>query len=157
MTQAIQPYKEPPQQLPGPPTEFNLGGHKYMLVPTEQPQLPAAHQGPVINGVPHIFGPQGYRPMHEAQAQGYVPTPYHAHSAHPPWLRNHYTRSTGILIGAACIGVVLFIVFAALFALVTWALANLMSIAVTVIVIFFGGTIILGKMASMRHGHPIRR
>jgi hypothetical protein len=61
------------------------------------------------------------------------------------------------LIGAACIGVVLFIVTAALFTLVTWALANLMAIAVTVVIVFFGGLILLGKLASVRHGHPIRR
>lgn len=149
MTQAVQPYQEPPRELPHPPTEFNLGGHRYVLIPTEQSPLPVPqHQGPVINGIPHVPGPHGYQPYR---------APYHAHPANPPWLRNHYTRGTGILIGAACIGVVLFIVTAALFTLVTWALANLMAIAVTVVIVFFGGLILLGKLASVRHGHPIRR
>jgi len=151
VTQAVQPYQEPPSQLPVPPTEFNLGGHRYVLVTaseTQQAPAPYQHQGPIINGVPHVPGPHGYQPYQ---------APYHAHPANPPWLRNHYTRGTGILIAAGCIGAVLFIVAAALFTLVTWALANLMAIAVTVIIVFFGGLVLLGKLASARHGHPIRR
>jgi hypothetical protein len=158
----IQLYQEPATQLPGPPTEFNLGGNKYVLVSPEQqaPVVPYQHhQGPVIGGVPYVMTHEGYRPIHQAHSLGYGhgPAPYHAHSAHPPWLRNHYTRGTGILIGAACIGTVIFIVIAALFTLATWALAHLMAIALTVLSIFFGGLILLGKLASARHGHPIRK
>lgn len=155
MTYPIQPYQDTPNQLPGPPTEFNLGGNKYVLVPAEQqapvvPHMSMPH-GPIINGVLHVPGPNGYQPYQIPQA------PYHAHPGHPPWLRNHYTRGTGFLIGAACNGVVLFIVAAALFAIVTWAMANLLAIGITVLVVFFGGMAILGKIASMKHGHPMRR
>lgn len=133
-----------------------------MLVTTEQqaPVVPYQHhQGPVIGGVPYVMTHEGYRPVHQAQALGYShnPAPYHAHAAHPPWMRNHYTRSTGILIGAACIGTVLFIVVASLYTLAVWAVAHLMAIAFTVIFVFFGGMVLLGKLATARHGHPIKR
>lgn len=160
MTYPIQPYQGAPTQLPGPPTEFNLGGNKYVLVPAEQqaPVVPYQHpQGPIVSGVPHVMTHEGYRPVHQAQALGYFQAPYHAHPAHPPWLRNHYTRGTGFLIGAACIGVVLFIVTAALYALAVWAVAHLMAIAFAILMIFFGGMILLGRLATAKHGHPIRR
>src|SRR5581483_5227656 len=106
------------------------------------------HQGHIINDANIAIEPP---PYHQYQAH------YLALAANLPWIRNHYTRGTGILIAAGCIGAVLFIVAAALFTLVTWALANLMAIGVTVIIVFFGGLVLLGKLASARHGHPIRR
>jgi predicted phage tail protein len=140
----IEPYRRPEEAI-GYPLRLEVNGQTYILAQGEHQVIPAAvPQGPVVNGVQHIWTPHGYQP-------------YHAHAAHPPWLRNHYTRGTGILIGAACIGVVLFVAAAALFAVVSWALANLMAIGVTLLMLFVGVMVLLGGLTKARHGHPMRR
>lgn len=162
MTQ-IEPYR-PPAEATAYPLKLEVNGATYVLAQGDGHQVVDSYRqtyiqpaqapvGPVLNGVQQVWTPQGYVPSQYAAVQA----PYHAHPANPPWLRNHYTRATGILIGAACIGTVLFIVIAALLTLVTWAMANLMTIALTIIMVFFGGMMLLGKLASARHGHPIRR
>jgi hypothetical protein len=151
MTQ-IEPYRRPEEAI-GYPLRLEVNGQTYVLAQGEHQIVPAQSQnhyppavpqGPVVNGVQHIWTPHGYQP-------------YHAHAAHPPWLRNHYTRGAGTLIGAACIGVVLFVAAAALFKVVSWALANLMAIGVTLLMLFVGVMILLGGLAKARHEHPMRR
>lgn len=157
----IEPY-QPPRDATAFPLRLDVNGATYVLAQGDGHQVDEfgyrqtlQHPiGPVVSGVQYARTAQGYRPLHEAQAQGYMsPAPYHVDPGHPPWLRNHYTRGTGILIGASAIGVVLFIAAAALYAIVTWALANLMAIGGAIILIFVGLMILLGGITKARHGH----
>lgn len=143
MTQ-IEPYRPVQQQLPEPPSMFELGGHKYMLVPQDQQAVVPTPKLTHINGVPHSWTPNGYQP--------YQP-PYHAHPAHPPWMRNHYTRGTGFLVAAAGIGLVLTCVGIAFYAVVVAVLANALAIGLTLVMVLIGTLILMGGITKMRHGH----
>lgn len=148
MTQ-IEPYRPVQHQLPEPPSMFELGGHRYMLVPQEQqpavsvpaPSMPA---GPRINGVLHTWTPQGYQPYQ---------APYHAHPAHPPWLRNHYSRGTGFLVAAGAIGLVLACVAIAFYAVIIAVMAHALAIGLTLVMVLVGVLILMGGVTKMRHGH----
>lgn len=148
MTQ-IEPYRPPPDATAF-PLRLEVNGATYVLAQGDGHQLDAygyqqTARLPVLNGVPQTWTPNGYQP-------------YHAHPASPPWLRNHYTRGTGLLIGAACIGTVLAVVAIAIYAVVVAAIAHALAIGVALLVVFVGLMILLrGGLAYSRHGHPIPR
>lgn len=160
MTQ-LEPY-QPPQDAVGFPLRLDVNGQTYVLVQGDHNQTiqphhqPPIQYGPRLNGVQQIWTPQGYRP-----AQDIMPyqsdRPYHAHPGHPPWLRNHYTRGTGMIVGGAAIGVVLLCAGIAFFAVVTWVMAHAIQIGMALLSGFVGLMILLAGITKMRHGHPMRR
>ncbi len=158
----VEPYSQ--EVITPIPTTVVVGGEQYILAsqgrPAQNLPVPAAqqhnlqHQVPRsdvarINGVEHLRTAEGWRPL----PSPYAPDP----SQVPSWLKHPYTKGYGLLVAAAVMGVLTFIIGAALFAVVTLALANLVAIGTTILLIFVGGLVFMAFLTKARHGHAPSR
>jgi hypothetical protein len=98
---------------------------------------------------------EGYRPIHQAQALGYShgPAPYHASPWAPPWVKNHYTRTMGILIGGSTFAIVIAVLGIGAYAIVSAAVHAAFMIGMVMFTFFIGTLMFLGALTRVKHGH----
>lgn len=144
------PYPHPAYQLPHPPPGYPPAyphpGYQPVYphpgYPVPAPEMPADRLY-YVNGTPHVRAPSG-----------------NLVALHPP--KSHLHRNPWVvgyagLIVVACASAGLFIIGAALYALVGAVWAHLVQIGATLAVMVLVFLIGAGAMTKMRHGHkPVR-